>query len=395
MTIPRRKAYFPPNIIFKMISFLSKGVGTDEVRELESELTLKLGIPNPIVVSSGRIGLYLILKASNLPKGSEIIMPGFTFGLLKSFIQKAGFKPITVDIDIETFQMPANKLEGVITKNTGAILATHLFGAPCDILNIQKVTKKHNILLIEDCAESLGARSHGKLTGTFGDVAISSFNIAKPLQGITGGLIFGKNKKMINKIKKEVAHIPKGINATKKDVIRGLLGHFISQTFIWPMLMYIFSFDFFRNLLVSSYRLQDNTKIVSASLPPYLAHITRLNLKEYIKRLIRREQIRSLYRKYLDKYIDFQKPYSKTFSSNYMIVAKINNDPLKLRRYLALRGIDIAIKDEVVDDCLKVKGSNISKVFNNLIALPIFEGLGEQKIKYIAGAMINFLSANS
>lgn len=395
MIIPRRKPYFPPNILVDLVKFSFSKNQDGEVKMLEKDLKHRLGIPNPIVISSGRIGLYLILKASGLKKGSEIIMPGYTFGLLTNFIKKAGFTPIPVDIDPYTFQMSPVAIEKAVTKKTRAILATHLFGEPCDILKIQRITKKYKLFLIEDCAESLGAKNNGKLTGTFGDISLSSFNIAKPLQGITGGLIFGKNKKIITKIRKLILKMPVGVDATKKVVVRGLIGHFLSQTFLWPMLMYIFSFDLFRNLLVTSYRSHDNTKIVSTFLPPYLAHITRLNLVKFKERLVKRKQIRSFYKKHLGNVLDFQKSYSKTYSSNYMIVAKVKTDPLLLRRYLALNGVDIAIKDEVADNCMESNESNITKINNTLIALPVYEKLTEKHIRFVAKIIKNFLSGKS
>jgi dTDP-4-amino-4,6-dideoxygalactose transaminase len=395
MIIPRRIPYFPPDIINNLINFAFLKEKDEEIKKLETDLEKKLGVPNPVVVSSGRIGLYLILKASNLKSGSEIIIPGYTFGVLKNFISKAGFKPVPVDADPNTFQMDVTAIKKAVTKQTSAILATHLFGNPCDIIKIKDIAKNHNLLLVEDVAESLGATVNGKLVGTYGDISLSSFNIAKPLQGITGGLIFGKNLKIIDKVKKLIQEMPNGEDVTTKEVIRGLVGYFISQTLIWPMLMYFFSYESIRKAFVKTYRSGENKKGISVRLPPYLAHITRLNLKDFKKRFEKRRKIKDLYVKYLGQVINFQKSYPKSLSTVYMIVAKLDANVLLLRRYLAIQGIDIAINDEIADNILPNKQSAISNFYNKLVAFPVYESLTEEDIRKISKAVKNFQTSST
>jgi dTDP-4-amino-4,6-dideoxygalactose transaminase len=392
MIIPRRKPYFPPDILSDLLRFNLSGSKTGEVQRLENDLSKYLGIKNPIAISSGRMGLYLILKASGIKKGSEIIIPGYTFGTLTKFINKAGYKPVPVDIDPGTFQMSAESIKKAINTKTGAILATHIFGEPCDIVKIKRLAKKHGLFLIEDCAESLGAKASGRLTGHFGDVSLSSFNIAKPLHGITGGLIYGQNKKIIEKIKILIAKMPAGQDVTKKDIIRGIIGNFLSQTFAWPVLMYIFSFDFFRDRFVSGYRSADNSKVASIILPDHIAHLVRLNLTGFTGRVSQRLRVKKLYKKHLSNFIEFQSSYKKSRGNGYMIVGKIDADPLFLRRYLALRGIDIAIKEEIADNITGNPESEVSKVYEKAIALPVYESLSERDIKFISRNIKRFFS---
>ena len=139
--IPRRIPYFAPKTIWKLVGF-KRHQNSNEVEKLEKDLNKYLQLPNPVVVGQGRIGLTLILKSLTIAPGSEIIMPGYTFGTLTEVIKKAGFTPRPVDIDLLSFQMSPEKAQKAINNKTRAILATHLFGEPCDIMSFQKIAKK-------------------------------------------------------------------------------------------------------------------------------------------------------------------------------------------------------------------------------------------------------------
>ena len=86
-----------------------------------------------------------------------------------------GFKPVFCDVDPDSFNAQARHIEACITERTSAVLATHLFGQPCDIVEIAELTRKHGIRLLEDCAHACGVRIDGKQAGSFGDIGIYSF----------------------------------------------------------------------------------------------------------------------------------------------------------------------------------------------------------------------------
>lgn len=389
MNIPRRKPFFHPKTLSKIID---QTIREDESEKLARDLKTHIGLPNPIIVDSGRIALRLILESSEIPKGSEIIMPGYTFGILTKSIESSGFVPKPVDIDPKTFQIDPKKVKLAITKKTKVILATHLFGEPCDIRSLVEIARKHNLIIIEDCAESIGAKSHNKLTGTFGDVAFGSFNIAKPLQGISGGVIFGKNKRILKNISKRVAVIGKTYKTPWSEVIRGLLGVFASSTPFWYLLMYAVSFKDIQSLFVKGYRKNDSDKSSHAFLPemknialsPLLARMVRLNIPSLQSRLEKRRRVRETYMKLLSKDIQFSLISSRDSGSAYLIVGLIKKDPFALRRYLSLRGIDIAIKEEIADNILGSKKSVSKTVSDKCIALPVYEDLKENQITKIA-----------
>ena len=100
-----------------------------------------------------------------------------------------GFKPVFCDVDLRSFNARASDIEACITERTSAVLATHLFGQPCDIVGIEALTRKHGLRLLEDCAHSCGVRVDGQQTGTFGDIGVFSFAEGKNMPCFGGGAI--------------------------------------------------------------------------------------------------------------------------------------------------------------------------------------------------------------
>lgn len=132
-------------------------------------------------VASGLDALLLSLKAFEFEEGSEVIVPSNTYIATILSILHAGLKPVLVEPDIATYNIDPKKIEQSITANTKAIMIVHLYGKSCAMDEIISICKKHNLKLIEDCAQSHGAKYKGKLTGTFGEFGAFSFYPTKNL----------------------------------------------------------------------------------------------------------------------------------------------------------------------------------------------------------------------
>lgn len=392
MLIPRRKPYFKNNLVAETIAYATiRSQNKKIIQTLENNLKNKLKIPNPLLVSSGRVAFSLILQSLKINKGSEIIMPALTFAPMKKVIECAGYKPVVVDVDPDTFQISLKSIKKATTQNTSVILATHIFGHSCNIQEIVNYAKIKNIYVVEDCAESLGTTVDGKLTGTFGDIALSSFNIAKSLQGIGGGIIFGKNKKIINRIKSKQIGVGK-LNLT--EFIRSVGGYYLSQTFMWPMINFAISFKSVQKIFVKLYRSSENYDYKPIGIPQFYAYLIKNNLSSYTKRMHKKRKIEQAYKRNLGKFVKFQKTQLSEKGNGYMVVGTINRDTSKLRRFLSIRGIDIAIKDEVVDLCRVSNLSNSKNIQKHLISLPLYESIGDKNIVRVCNLIIYYLSHN-
>jgi dTDP-4-amino-4,6-dideoxygalactose transaminase len=134
------------------------------------------------------MAFYYIVKALDLPPGSEIIFPALTFWVIPEMARVAGLKPVFADIDPVTFNITSETLARAITPATRAVVPTHLYGLACDMDPIVALARDNNLRIIEDCAHALGATYRDRPVGTFGDAAFFSFQTLKPLNTYGGGM---------------------------------------------------------------------------------------------------------------------------------------------------------------------------------------------------------------
>lgn len=151
------------------------------VRNFESEAAAYLGVKHAISCASGTDALHLALRAAGIKEGDEVITSAFTFIATAEAIRYVGAIPVYVDIRADTFNLDPELIEAAITEKTRAILPVHLFGQPADMDAIMAIAKKHDLLVIEDCAQSFGADIRGTMTGTLGLAGAHSFFPSKNL----------------------------------------------------------------------------------------------------------------------------------------------------------------------------------------------------------------------
>ncbi len=160
------------------------------VQAFEKEAADYLGVKHAIGCASGTDALHLALKAEGITMGDEVITSAFTFIATAEAIKYVGAKPVFVDIDEKTFNITAENIEKAITSKTKAIIPVHLFGQPADLNKIKALCDKHNLKLIEDCAQSFGAKINKKQTGSIGNASGYSFFPSKNLGAFgDGGLV--------------------------------------------------------------------------------------------------------------------------------------------------------------------------------------------------------------
>jgi dTDP-4-amino-4,6-dideoxygalactose transaminase len=145
-------------------------------------------------VANGTDALLLALRALDIGAGDEVITTPFTFIATAEVVGQLGAVPVFVDVDPRTFNIDPSAIERAVTKKTKAILPVHLFGQPCDMDPILDIAKRHGLKVIEDCAQSYGARYKGRLTGTMGDAGCYSFFPSKNLACYgDGGMVITGN----------------------------------------------------------------------------------------------------------------------------------------------------------------------------------------------------------
>jgi dTDP-4-amino-4,6-dideoxygalactose transaminase len=174
----------------------------NQVREFENAFAAYVGAKYCTGVASGLDALILALKTLHLDEGCEILVPSNTYIATIIAVIQNGFKPVLVEPDITTYNIDVSKIEEKITSRTQAIVVVHLYGKACDMDPIVEICRRHKLKLVEDCAQSHGAKYKGKMTGTFGDFGAFSFYPTKNLGalGDAGALTTG-NEALAQEVK--------------------------------------------------------------------------------------------------------------------------------------------------------------------------------------------------
>ncbi len=195
------------------------------------------GVDRVYLFNSGRSSLYFLLKSLGIGKGDEVVIQAFTCVAVAGPIIWTGAKPIYVDID-ESLNIDIRFLEKSINKKTKAIIVQHTFGIPAKIDKIKLIAQKYNLVLIEDCAHSLGGCYGGKKLGSFGDYSFFSFGRDKVVSSVFGGaLIINKNNDIV---KNKLEDIYRKLNYPSYYWIFQQLFHPIATAFILPLYNILF-----------------------------------------------------------------------------------------------------------------------------------------------------------
>lgn len=189
------------NLITKIIKRGKNWAIGPEIDEFENMIKNYVGVDYCSVLNSGTSALHSLFLAYGFGNGNEIIVPSFSFISTANSVLFVGGKPIFADIEEITFGLDPNLLSDKITSNTKAIVPMDYGGLSCKILEIQKIVKDHNLLLIEDAAESLGASVNGKKVGSIADSSIFSFCGNKVLTTGEGGAVVTNSREINEKIK--------------------------------------------------------------------------------------------------------------------------------------------------------------------------------------------------
>ena len=354
------------NAIQKVIesSVFVKG---NEVACFENELASYLGVKHVIGCGNGTDAIQIALMALGLEKGDEVIVPAFTYPAAIEVIVLLGLNPIMVDIDIVSFNLDVSKIESKITHKTKAIIPVHLFGQSAEMKSIVQMAKKHNLFIIEDNAQSLGAIytfSDGdkKRTGTIGHIGITSFFPSKNLGCMgDGGAIMTNDDELALKIRMIANH------GQRELYVHELIG-------------------------------------VNSRLDSIQAAILRVKLKYLNSYESKRNTAAHYYDTYLGKYQDLIIPFRSVFSSHvfhqYTIRLSQRIDRNKLRKYLLESGIQTMVYYPTVacnqlaysSDANSINDFPMSELASQTVfSLPIHTEMNEKLLKEICETLIGGL----
>ncbi|NDJ77404.1 MAG: DegT/DnrJ/EryC1/StrS family aminotransferase [Chloroflexi bacterium] len=160
-----------------------------KIKQFETDFSYYVGTRYAVGVNSGTSGLHLAMIAAGVSEGDEVITPSFSFIASANCILYERAKPVFVDIDPRTGNITPETIEAAITPRTKAIIPVHVFGQPPDLDPIMDIARRHNLYVIEDSCEAIGAEYKGRAAGTIGDAAVFAFYPNKQMTTGEGGMV--------------------------------------------------------------------------------------------------------------------------------------------------------------------------------------------------------------
>jgi perosamine synthetase len=171
------------------------------IEDFENEFAAYVGCHFGIAVNSGTSALHLAVAALDLVPGDEVLVSASTNIATALAALHNGAIPVPVDSELETWNLDLNLIEGLITPRTKAIIPVHLYGHPVDMDRLMEIGDNHDLVVIEDCAESHGATVRGRMTGSFGEMACFSFYANKVITTGEGGMITTNNAELAERLR--------------------------------------------------------------------------------------------------------------------------------------------------------------------------------------------------
>lgn len=202
MNIPIARTSLTEDEVQSVFEPLQNGwlVQGPKVKEFENHWSLFTGAKHSLAVTSCTTGMELAVAALGLKAGDEVILPAFTWVATANVIEHFGAKPVFCDVDLGTFNVDVQHIEGLITEKTVGIMPVHLFGLSADMDPVLDLAKKHGLWVVEDAACGFGAKYKGRHVGSFGDAGVFSFHPRKAITTGEGGMVTSSNEDLVTKI---------------------------------------------------------------------------------------------------------------------------------------------------------------------------------------------------
>lgn len=356
------------------------------VVEFEKEFAEYIGVKHAISVGNGTDALVIALKAMGIGNGDEVITTPFTFFATAESISAVGATPVFVDVTKDTFNVDVTKIEEKITRKTKAIMPVHIFGQSADMDEINKIAKKHNLLVIEDACQAIGAKYKNRMIGSLGDLACFSFFPTKNLGCAgDGGMIVTDNDDLAVIIRALRTHGSGEngqkafnlLNGVKEDIMKAE----ISNDTVYNPLKYY-------NYLIG----------YNSRLDAIQAAILRVKLKEIDNWNSKRRAIVDIYNeefKELDLVIPVCDKENEHVYHMYILQSENRN---KILEKLKERGVATGVYYPVPLHLQKVYKNLGYKegdmpvaeyLSNRTFAIPVYPELTEEQIKYIIDSIKN------
>ena len=336
-----------------------------KIAEFEKMVADYVGAKYAVAISNGTSALHAACFAAGIQAGDEVITTPLTFAASSNCVLYCGGTPVFADVDPKTYNIDPEDIRRKITDKTKAIIAVHLAGQPCDMDEIHKIAKEHDLLVIEDGAHALGSVYKGKKIGTLSDMTTFSFHPVKPITTGEGGMIVTDNKEFYQKMMLFRSH---GITRDENLMTRNDGPWFYQQL------------D-----LGYNYRITDIQCALGCS-----------QMKKLDRFLARRKEIVAHYNEAFADCENIVTPYQlpETESGWHLYIVQVTNcDRRKVFETLREQGIAVNVHYIPVymhpyyqeHGYKDVHCKNAEEVYSHIISLPLYPALTSEQQKFVIG----------
>lgn len=374
----------------------------DEVEKFERLFAAYIRRKQAIFFPSARTGLFHILKGLNLKPGDGVIVPAWTHFSVPAMIAAADLRPMFADIEGGTYNMTHNTVPKDYWRKAKAIIITNLYGCPAPVEELKELAEKHNLIIIEDCAQSLGATVHGTLTGAFGVASIFSLSITKNLTTLKGGMICTDDPKLASHLRslRMESFVPGSELSAVLDLCekaKKYTAPAMYKTLVHPALMIasIFGIDPIHD------RFREKAEIKKPpSKVPMPNPIQAILGNRKIKRLDRRNEARNRNGKFLLDNLKgikgviiprIKKGHYHIFMSFVLMV----EEPMKVKKELLFKGIDTSpgylrnCANMKIFDKFHVRCKMAERMERMQIHIPVYPGLSKDELTHVARSIVD------
>lgn len=326
-----------------------------EVEAFEQEFATYHGLDHAIAVANGTDAIELALRAADIGPGDEVITVSHTAMPTVTAIEATGATPVLVDID-DSYTIDPMAIEAAVTSRTKAVIPVHLYGQPCDMEQIEQIISRHNLLLLEDCAQAHGARYKNRLVGTFGHMATFSFYPTKNLGAYgDGGAIVTQDAKLAERLRRlrfygqnsKYSYIERGTNSRLDDlqaaILRVKLRHLDEDNHTRRKLAKSYS-DLLSNLVLPTER--------SECMHVYHLYVIRSEQRDRIMKELSKKKIGTLIHYPVPIHLQESHHDLNYTKGSFPITEKIVAEILSLPLYVGLNQRDVETVAQVINELL-------------------------------------------
>lgn len=342
-----------------------------KITEFEQTFAQYVGAKYAVAVSSGTAALHAACFAASIKEGDEVITTPMTFAASANCVLYCGGRPVFADIDPNTYNIDSNAIENCITPKTKAIIPVHFTGQPCDMDDINRIAKEHDLIVIEDAAHALGATYKSKRVGAISDMTCFSFHPVKHITTGEGGIITTDDENLYKKLIQFRSH---GITRDREILEHDDGPWYYEQQF-----------------LGYNYRMTDIQAALGIS-----------QLKKIDRFISRRMEIADRYNKAFSGTESIITPYQldETQSAWHLYILQLKLDKLKTSRkevYTALQqkgiGINVHYIPVYYHPYYKQMGykkglcPNAERLYERIITIPLYPKMSDEDIEYVIDAV--------